>query len=50
MYVVVLVWEDLMDDDVEEEAMQLERDIARQLLSRRGPGSFAGAGGALCIE
>jgi hypothetical protein len=37
-----LVWADLADD-AEEEA-RLERDIARQLLSRRGPGSFAGAG------
>jgi hypothetical protein len=43
-----LVWADLADD-AEEEA-RLERDIARQLLSRRGPGSFAGAGRALCIE
>jgi hypothetical protein len=42
-----LVWADLADD-AEEEA-RLERDIARQLLSRRGPGSFAGAGRALCI-
>jgi hypothetical protein len=37
-----LVWADLADD-AEEEA-RLEWDIARQLLSRRGPGSFAGAG------
>jgi hypothetical protein len=38
-----LVWADLADD-AEEEA-RLEWDIARQLLSRKGPGSFGGAGG-----
>jgi hypothetical protein len=42
-----VVWADL-GDDAEEEA-RLERNIAQQLLSRRGPGSFAGAGRTLCI-
>jgi hypothetical protein len=48
MCLVHLVCADL-EDDAEEEA-RLERNIAQQLLSRRGPGSFAGAGRALCIE
>lgn len=39
-----LVWADLADD--EEEEARLEREIARQLLSRRGHGSFGGIGGS----